>query len=49
MKSEDFNHPLIFLLVLTIGVIGVSSFLGWLFAALNWTGPMGLVKGGVHS
>jgi hypothetical protein len=47
MKLEDLDHPLVFLVVLTIGVIGVTSLLGWLFASLKWTGPLGLVKGGV--
>ncbi len=46
-KIEDFDHPLIFLLVITLGVIGVTSILSWVFASLNWTGPLGLVKGGV--
>jgi hypothetical protein len=46
-KLEDFDHPLVFLVVISIGVIGISAFMGWVFSSLGWTGPLGLVKGGV--
>lgn len=46
-KLEDFDHPLIFLLVISIGVIGVTAIISWIFSSLGWTGPLGLVKGGV--
>lgn len=49
IKAENFDHPLIFLFILTLGVIGMSALLGWGFSALHWTGPLGLVKGGVHN
>lgn len=44
---EKLDHPLVFLLTITLGVIGVTALLSWLFASLKWTGPLGLVKGGV--
>lgn len=47
MKASDFDHPVVFLLVITIGVIAVQALLGWAFASLGWTGPLGLVKQGV--
>lgn len=47
VKADDLDHPLLFLLIITIGVIGVTSLLSWGFASLGWTGPLGLVKGGV--
>jgi len=46
-NAENFDHPLIFLLVITVGVIGMTSLLSWGFTSLKWTGPLGLVKGGV--
>ena len=48
-KPENLDHPLIFLFTITIGVIGVMALLSWGFASLHWTGPLGLVKGGVHN
>lgn len=43
---KTLDHPIPFLLFVTVGVIGMSALLGWLFASLNMTGPLGLVKGG---
>ena len=43
---DDLDHPLIFLFVVTLGVIGFSALLAWFFASLGFTGPLGLVKGG---
>jgi hypothetical protein len=47
VKAEDFDHPLIFLVGITFGVVGVIAILSWVFASLGWTGPLGLMKGGV--
>jgi hypothetical protein len=47
MKPQDFDHPIVFLGTISIGVIGVIAILSWLFASLGWSGPLGLVKGGV--
>lgn len=49
MKLEDFDQPLIFALSITMVVIGTMAVLGWFFSSCGWTGPLGLVKGGVHS
>lgn len=42
-----FDHPLVFAFSVTFVVIGMTAVLSWLFASLKWTGPLGLVKGGV--
>lgn len=47
MKATDFDQPLVFALAITFVVLGMMALLGWAFASLNWTGPLGLVKGGV--
>lgn len=46
-KVSDFDQPLVFALAITFVVLGMMALLGWAFASLNWTGPLGLVKGGV--
>lgn len=46
-KLEDFDQPLVFAISITFVVIGMMALLSWLFASLKWTGPLGLVKGGV--
>ena len=47
MSLEKLDHPLVFAFAITFVVIGLMSVLGWGFASLGWTGPLGLVKGGV--
>lgn len=47
MHAEDFDHPIIFLLVITLGVIAMSSIISWGLVKAGWTGPLGLFKGGV--
>lgn len=42
------DQPIIFLFSVTLGVVGLIALLSWLFAALHWTGPLGLLKGGVQ-
>jgi hypothetical protein len=49
MKLEDLDHPIVFALAITFVVLGMSAFLSWGFSSLNWTGPLGVVKGGVVS
>ena len=46
MKLEDLDHPLVFAIAITFVVLGMSAFLGWGFASLGWSGPLGVVKGG---
>lgn len=43
---EKLDQPLVFLLVITMGVIAMMALLSWLFASLGWTGPLSLVKQG---
>jgi hypothetical protein len=40
------DKPVVFLLVITMGVIAMMALLSWGFASLGWTGPLSLVKGG---
>ena len=46
-KAGDFDQPLVFAFSITLVVLGMMAVLSWLFASLKWTGPLGLVKGGV--
>lgn len=48
MKLTDFDQPLVFAFAITFVVIGMMAILGWFFASMKWTGPLGLVKGGVR-
>lgn len=47
MALEKFDQPLVFAFAITFTVIGMTAVLSWAFRSLNWTGPLGLVKGGV--
>lgn len=47
-KLTDFDQPLVFAFAITFTVIGMMAILGWFFARIGWTGPLGLVKGGVQ-
>lgn len=42
-----YDQPLIFAIAITFTVVGMMALLSWVFASLKWTGPLGLVKGGV--
>lgn len=44
---ERFDQPLVFAFAITFTVLGMMAVLSWLFSSLHWTGPLGLVKGGV--
>ena len=44
---EKLDHPLVFAFSITFVVLGMMAILSWLFVSLKWTGPLGLVKGGV--
>lgn len=46
-KASDFDQPLVFAIAITFVVVGMMAMLSWLFASLKWTGPLGLVKGGI--
>jgi hypothetical protein len=43
------DKPIVFLLVITLGVIAMMAFLSWGFSALGWSGPLSLVKQGAMS
>jgi hypothetical protein len=47
VKAEDFDHPIVYVLTITMCVIGVTALMSWGFSSLGWTGPLGLLKGGV--
>lgn len=47
MPKDVWDHPLVFSLSVTLVVLGWTAVLGWAFASMKWTGPLGLVKGGV--
>lgn len=47
MALEKLDQPLVFAVAITFTVVGMMAVLGWLFASIHWTGPLGLVKGGV--
>lgn len=42
-----YDQPLVFAIAITFTVVGMMALLSWAFASLKWTGPLGLVKGGV--
>jgi hypothetical protein len=43
----QYDQPLVFAFAVTFTVIGMMALLSWVFTSLGWTGPLGLVKGGV--
>lgn len=49
MSLEKLDHPLVFAFSITFVVLGMMAVLSWVFASLHWTGPLGLVKGGVDN
>lgn len=49
LEAETWDHALIFGLAVIFTVVGGISLLSWAFASLGWSGPLGVVKGGVVS
>jgi hypothetical protein len=47
MDLGKLDQPIIFAVAITFTVVGAIALLSWLFATLHWTGPLGLMKGGV--
>lgn len=47
MALEKLDQPLVFAFAITFTVLGMMAIMGWVFASLHWTGPLGVVKGGV--
>lgn len=48
MKLTDLDQPLVFAFAITFTVVGMMALGSWLFASAGWTGPLGLMKGGVQ-
>jgi hypothetical protein len=48
-KLTKFDHPLIFVLTITLCVVGMIAVLSWLFTVLGWSGPLSVLKGGVSA
>jgi hypothetical protein len=46
-KLKKLDKPVVFALAITFTVIGTIAIMSWLFSSLHWTGPLGLMKGGV--
>jgi hypothetical protein len=46
-KVKKLDQPVIFMITITLIVLGTTAFLSWGFSSLGWTGPLGLTKGGV--
>lgn len=47
MKLGNLDQPIVFAIAITFTVIGMMAFLSWGFSTMKWSGPLGLVKGGV--
>lgn len=47
VKLTDLDQPLVFAFAITFTVVGMMALFSWIFASLGWTGPLGLMKGGV--
>lgn len=47
LSGSDFDHPIIFLFVMTVGVFAMAGIISWGLASVGMTGPLGLFKGGV--
>jgi len=47
-KLTDLDQPIVFAFAITFTVVGMMALGSWLFASLGWTGPLGLMKGGVR-
>jgi hypothetical protein len=46
-KLTDLDQPLVFAFAITFTVVGMMALFSWFFASVKWTGPLGLMKGGV--
>lgn len=46
-EMQKYDQPIVFALAITFTVLGMMAILAWLFSSLGWSGPLGLVKGGV--
>lgn len=46
-KLKKFDKPIVFALAITLVVLGMASILSWGAKAAGFTGPLGVLKGGV--
>lgn len=46
MKAKDFDHPIVFLFSVSLGVIAIMALIAWVCVITGFTGPLSLVKGG---
>lgn len=44
---KKLDKPVVFAISITLVVLGTMSLMGWFLHSVNWTGPLGVVKGGV--
>jgi hypothetical protein len=47
VKLKDWDHPVLLLFFVTLGVIATTSILSAVAQHFGWTGLLGLLKGGV--
>jgi hypothetical protein len=47
LNAGAFDQPLVFAVAITFTVVGMIALMSWFFASVHWTGPLGLLKGGV--
>ena len=47
MNIKDWDHPVLFLFFVTLGVIAVTAVFSAVAQHFGWTGLLGLLKGGV--
>ena len=47
MNIKDWDHPVLFLFFVTLGVIALTSVFSAVAQHFGWTGLLGLLKGGV--
>lgn len=47
MKATDLDQPIVFAFAVFFVVVGLTAVASWFFAGMGWTGPLGLLKGGV--
>jgi hypothetical protein len=44
---KKFDKPIVFAVAITLVVLGMTAVLSWGAAALGFSGPLGVLKGGV--
>jgi hypothetical protein len=45
MNLSDLDHPIVFLLAVTLGVVGLMALGSWAFTSMGWKGPARLLRG----